>query len=101
MVHVYVHCLPKEYQEWAQSASRCLACEYLIRTSQVASILRYCSAKQLAVVPQGGNTGLVGGGVPVFDEIVVSLRRMGRTLSFDQVGGKVMCIHGTVIFRRY
>jgi len=29
--------------------------------------LSYCNDKNLAVVPQGGNTGLVGGSVPVFD----------------------------------
>ncbi len=33
-------------------------------TDEVAAILRQCSAAGLAVVPQGGNTGLVGGGVP-------------------------------------
>jgi FAD/FMN-containing dehydrogenase len=38
----------------------------------VSAILKYCNEKKLAVVPQGGNTGLVGGSVPVFDEIVLS-----------------------------
>jgi len=36
---------------------------------QVAQILKYCNSRCLAVVPQGGNTGLVGGSVPVFDEV--------------------------------
>ena len=36
---------------------------------QVSEILKYCSERRLAVVPQGGNTGLVGGSVPVFDEV--------------------------------
>lgn len=36
---------------------------------QVSQILKYCNSKSLAVVPQGGNTGLVGGSVPVFDEV--------------------------------
>src|SRR5690606_10234926 len=35
-------------------------------TEEVSKILRYCNEKKLAVVPQGGNTGLVGGSVPVF-----------------------------------
>jgi hypothetical protein len=38
-------------------------------TEQVAQILKYCNERVLAVVPQGGNTGLVGGSVPVSDEI--------------------------------
>jgi FAD/FMN-containing dehydrogenase len=33
------------------------------------------------VVPQGGNTGLVGGSVPVFDEVVLSMRRMNKVVS--------------------
>jgi hypothetical protein len=36
-------------------------------TDQVSKILKYCNDESIAVVPQGGNTGLVGGGVPVFD----------------------------------
>lgn len=54
-------------------------------TEQVSQLLAYCHAKQLAVVPQGGNTGLVGGSVPVFDEIILNLQSMGKVLSFDEV----------------
>ncbi|GKV41551.1 hypothetical protein SLEP1_g49064 [Rubroshorea leprosula] len=37
-------------------------------TEEVSEILKYCNSRHLAVAPQGGNTGLVGGSVPVFDE---------------------------------
>lgn len=47
-------------------------------TQQVAAVLRHCNARRLAVVPQGGNTGLVGGGVPLYDEVVLGLKRMVR-----------------------
>lgn len=40
-----------------------------VSSVQVSEILNYCNARKLAVVPQGGNTGLVGGSVPVFDEV--------------------------------
>lgn len=43
---------------------------YLCLVSQVSKILFYCNSRRLAVVPQGGNTGLVGGSVPVFDEVL-------------------------------
>jgi FAD/FMN-containing dehydrogenase len=42
---------------------------------------------RLAVVPQGGNTGLVGGSVPVFDEVVLSLQGMNKIRGFDNVSG--------------
>ncbi len=47
-------------------------------TEQVAAVLRLCSGAGVPVVPQGGNTGLVGGGVPVHGEVVLSLSRLDR-----------------------
>lgn len=38
-------------------------------TAEVSEVLRYCNERHIAVVPQGGNTGLVGGSVPVHDEV--------------------------------
>ncbi len=45
-------------------------------TAQVAAVLAACDRAGVAVVPQGGNTGLVGGGVPRGGEVVVSLVRL-------------------------
>jgi FAD/FMN-containing dehydrogenase len=44
--------------------------------AQVAAVVTACGRHDLAVVPQGGNTGLVGGGVPRGGEVVVSLARL-------------------------
>lgn len=44
-------------------------------TDEVSALLAYCNEKKIAVVPQGGNTGLVGGSVPTDDEVVISLTR--------------------------
>jgi FAD/FMN-containing dehydrogenase len=52
-------------------------------TEEISKILKYCSDKNLAVVPQGGNTGLVGGSVPLYDEIVLSLRKLQKIIDFD------------------
>ncbi len=48
--------------------------------AEVAGVLDVCRRHGWAVVPQGGNTGLVGGGVPLDGELVLSLRRL------DEVG---------------
>lgn len=50
------------------------------------------SIGRLAVVPQGGNTGLVGGSIPVFDEIVLSLSLMNEVHSFDDISGAWLCL---------
>ncbi|GLC43157.1 hypothetical protein PLESTB_000857000 [Pleodorina starrii] len=66
-------------------------------TEQVSELLRYCYSRRLAVVPQGGNTGLVGGSVPVFDEVVVSTAAMNRVLEFDEVSGTLVAQAGAVL----
>ena len=53
-----------------------------------AGLSRYCNERNLAVSPQGGNTGLVGGSVPVFDEIILSTALMNQVLAFDGVSGQ-------------
>jgi FAD/FMN-containing dehydrogenase len=47
-------------------------------TNEVAAVIRVCAEAEHALVPQGGNTGLVGGGVPLDGEIVLSLRRLDQ-----------------------
>lgn len=66
-------------------------------TEQVAAVLRHCNQRRLAVVPQGGNTGLVGGSIPVFDEIVLSMGSMNKILGFDPVGGTLTCQAGCIL----
>ena len=66
-------------------------------TEQVAEIMKYCNERSLAVVPQGGNTGLVGGSIPLFDEIVLSLSSMDKVISFDDRSGVVVCEAGCIL----
>ena len=66
-------------------------------TEDVSNILKYCNAQKLAVVPQGGNTGLVGGSVPVFDEIVINMSRMNTIHSFDEVSGSLVVDAGCIL----
>uniref|UniRef100_A0A060T7G3 D-2-hydroxyglutarate dehydrogenase, mitochondrial n=1 Tax=Blastobotrys adeninivorans TaxID=409370 RepID=A0A060T7G3_BLAAD len=64
---------------------------------QVSSILKYCNERKLAVVPQGGNTGLVGGSIPVFDEIVLSTAGLNKIQSFDPVSGVLVADAGVIL----
>lgn len=66
-------------------------------TEQVSEILSYCNSRNIAVVPQGGNTGLVGGSVPIFDEVIVNLGAMNNIISFDEVNGVLVCEAGCVL----
>ncbi|KAH3668684.1 hypothetical protein OGAPHI_002438 [Ogataea philodendri] len=66
-------------------------------TQQVSEIVKYCNENKLALVPQGGNTGLVGGSVPVFDEIVLSLSSMDKVRSFDSTSGILKADAGLIL----
>jgi len=66
-------------------------------TAEVAEVMKYAHERNLAVVPQGGNTGLVGGSVPVHDEIVLSLLRMNQIEALDKWSGIVTCQSGVVL----
>ncbi|RUS18877.1 hypothetical protein BC937DRAFT_88220 [Endogone sp. FLAS-F59071] len=68
-------------------------------TPEVSKILQHCHARQLAVVPQGGNTGVSGGAVPVFDEVIINTSKMTRVRMFDKVSGAVVVDAGIVLER--
>jgi FAD/FMN-containing dehydrogenase len=54
-------------------------------TEEISRLLAYCNAARLPVVPQGGNTGLVGGQIPdeSGEEIILSLHRMNKVREVD------------------
>jgi FAD/FMN-containing dehydrogenase len=56
-------------------------------TEEVSKIVKYCNEKRIGIVPQGGNTGLVGGSVPVRDEVIINLSNLNKVRSFDPVSG--------------
>lgn len=65
-------------------------------TAEVSAVLAACGRAGVSVVPQGGNTGLVGGGVPRGGEIVLSAVRLD-TLSIDEAQGRIMAGAGVTL----
>jgi FAD/FMN-containing dehydrogenase len=55
-------------------------------TAEVSRVLAYCNAARIAVVPQGGRTGLAGGAESRPGEVVVALDRLDRIESVDPLG---------------
>jgi FAD/FMN-containing dehydrogenase len=68
-------------------------------TAQVSAVMRACAAHGVALVPQGGNTGLAGGAVPDASgrQVVLSLSRMNAIRSVDPVGLTVEAQAGAVL----
>lgn len=52
-------------------------------TVEVAAMVAACAAAGVAIVPQGGNTGLCGGATPIGGEVVLCLRRMNKIHAVD------------------
>ncbi|MEW6164923.1 MAG: FAD-binding oxidoreductase [Pseudomonadota bacterium] len=52
-------------------------------TEEVAAVAAACARANVAIVPQGGNTGLCGGATPTNGEVVVSLTRLNRIRAVD------------------
>ena len=78
------------------------AAPFIVRpasTEEVAAVVRLCAAARVPIVPQGGNTGLVGGSVPFErgDEILVNLGRMKRIRDIDPVDYSLTAEAGCVL----
>ncbi|MBR0967699.1 FAD-binding oxidoreductase [Bradyrhizobium diazoefficiens] len=66
-------------------------------TAEVAEICKLASAHNIALVPQGGNTGLVGGQTPHNGEVVVSLRRLDKIREVDTASNTMTVEAGVVL----
>ncbi|MCF8197784.1 MAG: FAD-binding oxidoreductase [Sulfuritalea sp.] len=67
-------------------------------TDEVANLVRACAAAGVAIVPQGGNTGLCGGATPVGGEVVISLRRMNRIRAIDADNNSITVEAGCTLY---
>ncbi|XP_050540677.1 D-2-hydroxyglutarate dehydrogenase, mitochondrial-like isoform X2 [Daktulosphaira vitifoliae] len=84
--------------DWLKSVSGYSKCVLKPKTTeQISQILSYCYKRDIAICVQGGNTGLVGGSVPVFDEIILSTSAMNKIISFDKLSGVLVCQAGCVL----
>ncbi|WP_395700692.1 FAD-binding oxidoreductase [Aquabacterium sp.] len=68
-------------------------------TAEVARVLQLCAAHGASIVPQGGNTGLVGGGVPDASgrQVLLSLGRMNRMRRLDAANLTITVEAGMVL----
>lgn len=66
-------------------------------TDEVAAVVGLAREHAVALVPQGGNTGLVAGGVPLGGEVVVSLARLATLGPVDRLAGQVTAGAGVTL----
>jgi FAD/FMN-containing dehydrogenase len=67
--------------------------------AEVSAILKLANETATSIVPQGGNTGLVGGQIPFHNEIVLSLNRLDRIREVDPTSYTITCEAGVTLQR--
>ena len=68
-------------------------------TAEVSAILKLANETGTPIVPQGGNTGLVGGQTPHNGEVLLSLKRMDRIREVDATSNTMTCEAGVVLIK--
>src|SRR3954453_8147830 len=68
-------------------------------TREVSELLKIANETSTAIIPQGGNTGLVGGQIPHNGEIVLSLNRMDKIREVDPISNTIPCEAGITLQR--
>ncbi|MGQ2931432.1 MAG: FAD-binding oxidoreductase, partial [Sphingopyxis sp.] len=68
-------------------------------TAEVAAVVRLCAAQDVAIVPQGGNSGMVGGATPDASgaQLLLSTRRMNRVRTIDRAAGLAVAEAGVIL----
>ena len=67
--------------------------------AEVAAIVKLANETKTAIVPQGGNTGLVGGQIPHHNEVVLSLNRLDKVREVDPVSNTMTVEAGVTLQR--
>ena len=78
-------------------AGRASAVARPAHAGEVAALLRFCNERRIPVVPQGGNTGLVGGAIPLGGEAVLSLERLADVGDVDRASRTVVAEAGATL----
>jgi FAD/FMN-containing dehydrogenase len=66
-------------------------------TAEVSALIAICNETRTAIVPQGGNTGLVGGQIPFDGEVILSLARMNRLRALDKAAHTITVEAGMIL----
>jgi FAD/FMN-containing dehydrogenase len=67
--------------------------------AEVSAILKLANETGTPIVPQGGNTGLVGGQTPHHGELLLSLKRLDRIREVDPLSNTMTCEAGVVLIK--
>ena len=82
---------------WDSSPTEAKALLHLTSTEQVSRAMKICAEQNQTVVVQGGLTGVVEGAVSTADDIIISLQRMNKIESVDEMDGVAVIQAGAIL----
>ncbi|MCY3768390.1 MAG: FAD-binding oxidoreductase [Gammaproteobacteria bacterium] len=77
--------------------SDCMGVVFPGSTEEVSRVIRFCAAHGMAMVPQGGNTGAMGGTVSTPEQLIVNLQRLDRIVEVDRVNQTMTVQAGCIL----
>ncbi len=90
--------LPQYETDWLGRRFGHAACAVLPEThDEVGLAVAVCRKHHMPIIPQGGNTGLVGGGIPFGTGVVLSLRNLRSHMEVDSSGGGIVADAGWTV----
>ena len=87
-------------QDWDNKFFNKAICATLPKnSSQVSRIVNFCNLNKIKIVPQGGNTGLVGGSTPSYidQEVIVNLKKMDNIYEIDDLNYSIDLGAGVIL----
>jgi len=90
---------PYEHDFTGRYGAECRAVVRPADAAEVAEVVRLCAEHGAPVVPQGGNTGVVGAGVPRGGEVLVSTARLTELGTVDERTGHLLAGAGVTLAR--
>ncbi|MGE3624260.1 MAG: FAD-binding oxidoreductase [Bdellovibrionales bacterium] len=68
-------------------------------TEEISAVVKFCAQNKIGIVPQGGNTGTVGGCIPSMEnnQIVIGLSRLNKIRNIDRTGSAVTAEAGVIL----
>ncbi len=75
----------------------CLAVALPANAGEISKVVRYCAENDVTIVPQGGNTGAMGGAVATKHQLIVNLARLDKILAVDPINHTMTVQAGCIL----
>ncbi len=90
-------CAPYTTELRGRYNSDCLAIILPASTQEASEIVQFCQQQHLSLIPQGGNTGTVGGCVSTKEQLIINLKRLNNIITIDAVNNTMTVQAGCVL----